>query len=261
MDMTAPAAEVQKPEVSIITANYNCERFIEATIQSVLSQTFTNWEMIIVDDRSTDNGPDIIRRYCEQDSRIQLITLEKNSGPAVARNTAIERSQGRFIAFLDSDDQWTPGKLETQIAFMKKNNFALTYTEYVKVDETGEVISDVIKRPGKVNYQKMLNSNYIPCLTAVYDSAAVGKVYMPLILKRQDYGLWFRILKEIDYAHAIHEPLAYYRVRKTDSVSSNKFKSAVYHWKILREVEHVPFFKAMYHFAQYAVIGYVKFRK
>jgi len=251
----------QNPEVSIITANFNCERFIETTIKSVLAQTFTNWEMIIVDDLSTDYGPEIIKKYCEEDSRIKLITLEKNSGPAVARNTAIEKAEGRFIAFLDSDDQWTPNKLKVQIAFMKENNFALTYTEYVKVDEEGNTISDVIPRPEKVNYEKMLNSNFIPCLTAIYDSATLGKVYMPLILKRQDYGLWLKILKKIDYAYAIHEQLAYYRVRKNDSVSSNKVKSAVYHWKILREVEHVPLLKAMYKFAQYAVIGYIKFKK
>lgn len=253
--------KTQNPEISIITANFNCERYIESTIQSVLSQTLTNWEMIIVDDLSTDNGPEIIKNYCKDDSRIKLITLEKNSGPAVARNTAIEQATGRFIAFLDSDDQWAANKLEVQIAFMKENNFPLTYTEYVKVDEDGNTISDVISRPGKVNYQNMLNSNFIPCLTAIYDSAKLGKVYMPLILKRQDYGLWLRILKKIDYAYAIHKPLAFYRVRKNDSVSSNKVKSALYHWRILREVEHVPLFKAMYHFVQYAVIGYIKFKK
>jgi len=249
------------PEVSIITANYNCERFIESTIQSVLKQTFTDWEMIIVDDCSTDQGPKIIEKYCQADSRIKLVSLVKNSGPAVARNKAIEQAKGRFIAFLDSDDLWTEDKLEVQISFMKKNNFSLTYTEYVKVNEDGKVISDVIQRPEKVNYQKMLNSNFIPCLTAIYDSALLGKVYMPLILKRQDYGLWFKILKVTDYAYAINQPLAYYRVRKNDSVSSNKFKSAIYHWKILREVENVPLIKAIYHFMQYALIGYIKFLK
>lgn len=261
MDLKEQVSDAKKPEVSIITANYNCERFIEVTIQSVLSQTFTDWEMIIVDDFSTDNGPEIIKKYSYEDSRIKFIALAENSGPAVARNTAIDQATGRFIAFLDSDDQWTPNKLELQIAFMKENNFALTYTEYVKVDEEGNTISDVIRRPEKVNYQKMLASNFIPCLTAIYDSTTLGKVYMPLILKRQDYGLWFRILKKIDYAYAIHEPLAYYRVRKNDSVSSNKVKSALYHWKILREVENIPLLKAMYQFAQYAVIGYLKFKK
>ena len=261
MDIKEQSEKKQSPEVSIITANFNCERYIETTIHSVLAQTFTDWEMIIVDDLSTDNGPEIIKKYCKKDSRIKLITLKKNSGPAVARNTAIEMATGRFIAFLDSDDQWTTNKLEVQIAFMKENSFALTYTEYVKVDEEGSTISGVIPRPSKVNYKKMLNSNFIPCLTAIYDSGSLGKVYMPLILKRQDYGLWLRILKKIDYAYAVHEPLAYYRVRKNASVSSNKVKSAHYHWKILREVEHVSLLKAMYHFAQYAVIGYIKFRK
>src|SRR5690554_3195610 len=119
-----------QPEVSVITANYNCERFIEATIKSVLSQSFANFEMIIVDDCSTDRGVEIIRKYCSLDPRIKLIELQQNSGPAVARNVAIEVARGRFLAFLDSDDQWTPDKLEIQIDFMKKNELALTFTEY-----------------------------------------------------------------------------------------------------------------------------------
>ena len=155
----------------------------------------------------------------------------------------------------------TRKKLEIQITFMKKNDYALTYTEYFKVDEEGNVISSIVARPEKVNYKKMLRSNYIPCLTAIYDSAKLGKVRMPIILKRQDYGLWLTILKKIEYAYAINEPLAYYRIRRGDSVSSNKLKSAIYHWKILRDREHIGLPKAMYHFAQYAFIGYIKFRK
>ncbi len=253
--------EKSPPLVSIITANYNCERFIAATIESVLNQTFKDWEMIIVDDLSTDNGVSIIKRYMAQDERIKLIELKTNQGPAVARNTAIAAAHGRFMAFLDSDDQWTPTKLEVQIKFMQERDIALSYTEYRKVDEQGNIISDVIERPDRVNYQFMLNSNYIPCLTAIYDAQKLGKVFMPLILKRQDYGLWLDILKRIDYGYAVHEPLALYRVRKNDSVSSNKVKSALYHWKILRELEHVPLLKSVYHFIRYAIIGYIKFKK
>ena len=248
------------PLVTVITANYNCARFISATIESVLTQSLQDWEMIIVDDCSTDNSISIIDRYLE-DQRIKLIKLETNQGPAVARNISISAAQGRFIALLDSDDQWTPEKLELQISFMIEKDIALSYTEYRKVDEEGRIISGVIERPDRVNYQFMLNSNYIPCLTAIYDSHKLGKVYMPLILKRQDYGLWLDILKQVDYAYCIHKPLAYYRVRKNDSVSSNKVKSALYHWKILRDLERVPTIKAAYHFIQYAFIGYIKFRK
>lgn len=251
----------KSPEVSIITANFNCELYISETIKSALNQSHIDWEMIIVDDCSTDRSLEIIQYYCNLDERIQFIKLEKNSGPAVARNTAIEASRGRFIAFLDSDDKWTTDKLKIQISSMKENNWALSYTEYNKINEKGEIISNVISRPSKVDYKKMLNSNYIPCLTAVYDSANLGKCYMPLILKRQDYGLWLDILKKVDYAYAINSPLAYYRVRKNDSVSSNKFKSAVYHWKILRELEKISIFNSIRHFINYALIGYVKFRK
>ncbi|MDO9478185.1 MAG: glycosyltransferase family 2 protein [Pseudohongiella sp.] len=251
----------KRPEVTVVTANYNCEKFIASTMDSVLKQSFQNWEMIIVDDKSTDRSCEIIETYCEKDNRIQLVKLEDNVGPAEARNTAIRLAQGRFIAFLDSDDQWTPEKLEVQINFMKQGEFALTFTEYKKIDEDGQVISGIIERPRKVSYPKMLNSNYIPCLTAIYDSSILGKLYMPNILKRQDYGLWLAILKVVPYAYSINQPLAFYRVRKSDSVSSNKFKSAIYHWKILRELEKVNPIKATYHFIQYAVIGYIKFRK
>lgn len=248
------------PLVSVITANYNCEKFVSTTIESVQKQTMTNWEMIIVDDLSTDKSTDVIHQYLN-DPRIKLIRLEKNQGPAVARNIAISTAAGRFIAFLDSDDQWAPEKLELQIPFMIEKDIALSFTEYFKMDEKGLIISEVIERPDRVNYKTMLNSNYIPCLTAIYDSQKIGKVYMPLILKRQDYGLWLNILKLVEYAYAIHKPLAYYRVRTGDSVSSNKVVAAFYHWKILRDLENVPPLKAIYHFIQYAMIGYIKFKK
>lgn len=249
------------PEVTVITANYNCEKFITDTINSVLQQTFQNWEMIIVDDRSTDKSVAIIESFCSQEPRITLIKLQENTGPAGARNMAISRARGRFMAFLDSDDQWTPDKLDIQIRFMKENNIALSFTEYKKVDEAGNVISGVIERPNKVSYNDMLSSNYIPCLTAIYDTSTLGKVYMPDIRKRQDYGLWLAILKRIPFAYSIDKSLAYYRVRKSDSVSSNKLKSALYHWRILRDLEKVNPIKGLYHFAQYAFIGYMKFRK
>ncbi len=256
-----PDSTNTEPEVSVITANYNCERFLAATIDSVLKQTFTNWEMIIVDDMSTDGSIDIIEGYCERDKRIKLVKSIKNEGPAEARNTAIRLARGRFLAFLDSDDQWEAEKLQKQISFMKEKDIALSYTEYKKVDEEGNIISKTITRPGFVDYKKMLNSNYIPCLTAVYDTQKLGKVYMPLLLKRQDYGLWLNILKSTKYAYAINEPLALYRVRKADSVSSSKLRSAIYHWKVLRDVEKIHFLKALYHFTQYAIIGYIKYKK
>ena len=160
--------------VSIITPSYKSEKFISQTIESVLGQTYQNWEIIIVDDVSPDNSNKIIEEYSKKDSRIKLIKLEKNSGAAVARNIAIEESKGRYIAFLDADDIWKPEKLEKQIEFMRKNNYAFTYTAYEKVDENG-VVFGKIGVPLKVSYNQLLRTCVIGCLTAVYDREKLAK--------------------------------------------------------------------------------------
>src|SRR5690554_1291639 len=204
--------------VSIITPSYNSSPFISNTLKSVASQSFDNWEMIIVDDYSSDNSAEVIQQYASQDPRIKFIQLEKNSGAAVARNTAIEAAQGRFIAFLDSDDQWLPHKLETQLAFMQKQNVAFSYAAYEKMNEEGAVIGSV-GVPDKVAYRDLLKVCSIGCLTAMYDTQQLGKIYMPLIRKRQDLGLWLRILKQIPFAYGIQGPLGRYQVR-SDSISA-----------------------------------------
>lgn len=246
--------------VSIITPSYKSEKFIKKTIESVILQTYQNWEMLIVDDCSPDNSNKIIENYVSKDCRIKIIKLNNSSGPAIARNKAIENAKGRFIAFLDADDVWLPQKLEKQIKFMIEKQIEFSFTEYIKIDENNKEISGVISRPEKVNYKKMLKSNFIPCLTAIYDTKKLGKVYMPLILKRQDYGLWLKILKKIEYAYALNEPLALYRIH-SNSVSSNKFIAAYYVWKLFREEEKLNLFKASYYFINYMVISYFKFLK
>jgi len=246
--------------VSIITPSYKSERFIAECIESVLSQTYENWEMIIVDDCSPDNSNDIIEEYCKKDARIKLLRLEQNSGPAVARNTAIKEAKGRFIAFLDADDLWVQEKLKKQLTFMQKNDIAFSFSEYVKIDENSNVISEVIHRPKKVDYKRMLKSNYIPCLTVIYDTAKLSKVYMPLILKRQDYALWLKILKKIDFAYCYNEPLAKYRFY-AGSLSSNKLVAAMYVWKLYREIEKLSLFSALYYFSNYIVISFIKYKK
>lgn len=244
--------------VSIITPSYNSAHFITKTIESVIEQTYQEWEIIIVDDCSTDNSIDIVKEYQTKDSRVKLIQLARNSGPAVARNKAIEEARGRYIAFLDSDDIWFSQKLEKQIPFMKEKDAVLSYTSYQKIEEDGTP-RGTVKVPVSVNYKKMLNSNYIPCSTAVLDSYKLGKVLMPNILKRQDYGLWLKILKMGHIAYGINEPLAYYRVRRC-SVSSNKLIAAKYQWKVYREVEKLDIFNSAYHFMKYAYIGLRKYR-
>ena len=237
-----------KELLSIITPSYKSKRFISQTIESVIAQTYDNWEMLIVDDCSPDDSNEIIEEYCKKDNRIKLIKLEKNSGPAVARNRAIKEAKGRYIAFLDADDLWHPEKLEKQLAFMQEKNCALSYTAYETMSEDGKKLSKVIKMQLIINYKELLKSNHIGCLTAMYDTTLVGKVYMPLINKRQDYALWLKILKKIDYAHGSDEVLASYRIM-SDSVSSNKIKLLYYHYILFRKFENLSIVKSLYYLA------------
>lgn len=242
--------------VSVITPLYNCERFLENTIQSILAQDFQDWELIMVDDCSTDSSLAIAQHYVEQDKRIKVLQLERNSGAAVARNTAIEAARGRFIAFLDSDDQWLPKKLDVQLRFMQEKDIAFSYAAYEKLSEQGEVVGNV-GVPEKVGYRDMLKVSSIGCLTAMYDTEKLGKVYMPLIRKRQDLGLWLRILKQVPYAYGVQQVLAQYQLRP-DSISANKRSAAQYTWRLYREVERLNFFIASYYFIHYAINGVLR---
>ena len=249
---------MQNSLVSIITPSYNSAKFISQTIESVLAQTYQDWEMIIVDDVSLDNSNNIIEEYINKDSRIKLIKLEKNSGPAVTRNRAIEEAKGRYISFLDADDLWHPEKLEKQILFMNKYNLCFTYSSYNLTDEDNKNLGKFITKE-RITYNSMLKTCSVGCLTAIYDTEKLGKVFMPNILKRQDYGTWLKILKEIKSTQGILEPLATYRILD-NSVSSNKFKATFYQWKIYREVEKLNLFQSIYYFFLYAYYGLKKYR-
>jgi teichuronic acid biosynthesis glycosyltransferase TuaG len=245
--------------VSIITPSYNSSEFIEETINSVLNQTYTNWEMIIVDDVSADNSIEIIQKYIKINSKIKLIELENNSGAAVARNTAIKAAKGRFIAFLDSDDLWLPEKLEKQINFMLKNKYEFTYSFYDLIDEANIKYGKTFEAQTEATYKGLLKTCTIGCLTAIYDTKEIGKIYMPLIRRRQDYGLWLKILKKIPKAYCFNESLAIYRKRQ-DSISSDKKKAALFQWKIYREVEKLNIFSSIYFFIHYAINGFKKYK-
>jgi len=245
--------------VSIITPSYKSKDFIVQTIESVLIQTYHNWEMIIVDDVSPDDSNKVIEEYIKKDSRIKLIKLEENSGPAVARNRAIEEAKGRYIAFLDADDLWMPKKLEKQIAFMQDKQCILSYTAYETMSESGEKESLVVRPHQKLSYTDLLKSNQIGCLTAIYDTEKIGKVYMPLISKRQDYGLWLKILKQIDFAYGIDEPLSVYRIM-SNSVSSNKYKLLKYNYLLFRKYEKFSIFKSFYYLCWNIFIKIIKKR-
>jgi len=242
--------------VSIITPSYKSEKFISQTIKSVLAQTYQDWEMIIVDDVSPDNSNEIIEEYCKKDSRIKLIKLEQNSGPAIARNRAIEEAKGRYIAFLDADDLWKSDKLEKQIKFMEEKNCALSYSAYETMSEEGVLQNKYINPPLKLSYKDLLKSNYIGCLTAIYDTQKIGKVYMPSISKRQDYGLWLKILRKTDFAYGMDEPLAIYRIM-SNSVSSNKFKLLKYHYKLFTEFENISFIKTLYYLTWHILTKFI----
>ena len=232
--------------VSIITPCYNSENFISETINSVLDQTYKNWEMIIVDDVSTDKSVDIISTFCKQDSRIQLHQLLDNSGAAIARNKAIELAQGSFIAFLDSDDLWLPKKLEYQLEFMLKNKYSLSYTSYEIINEEGHLTNRIINCKDKLDYNRMLYSNEIGCLTAMYNRDVLGKILMPEIRKRQDYGLWLKILKAEKYAFGLTVVLAQYRNR-SKSMSNNKVEMLKWNWNLYKSSESLSYFRATYY--------------
>lgn len=244
------------PVVSIITPLYNCASFLDKTVQSVLAQTFHDWELIMVDDCSTDDSLKIAQAYAAQDKRINVIKLEQNSGAAIARNTAIKAATGRFIAFLDSDDLWHPEKLNLQINFMLTNDLAFSYTGYEKIDETGTVFG-LMGVPERVHYKQLLKTCVIGCLTAVYDTEKLGKVYMPTSTKREDFATWLNILKQIDFAHGLTVPLAQYRVY-ANQTSGKKASMAKENWRLYRDLEKLNFFQASYYFGHYAVRGVLR---
>lgn len=246
------------PVVSVITPAYNAARFIRETIKSVKAQTFTRWEMIVIDDCSTDGTREVVEEEAGNDPRIRLMRMHENSRQAHARNKGIREARGKYIAFLDSDDLWHPEKLAVQIEFMEKTGYVLTYSSYRKINEKGDVISKPLKFPPVVNLDCLLKSNYIGCLTAVYNSEKIGKVYMPNITKREDYALWLKILSMGNKAYLVDRCLAMYRIRR-GSVSNNKASAAFYQWKIYRDIERLSLIKSLQYFISYALYGLMKF--
>lgn len=244
--------------ISIITPVHNSEKYIQDTIKSVQNQTYKNWELLLIDDYSSDNGVSIIEEIKSDDSRIKLILNKKKSGPAISRNKGIEAAKGDFITFLDADDIWFPHFLNESLHKCLDNKYEFVFASYHRLDESLEpYISDFIV-PEKVNYKDLLKACPIPCLTAFIDIRRIGKYYMPIMSKRQDWGLWLAILKNVDFAYGIEEPLAAYRMRK-DSVSRSKRKLIPYVWQIYREVEKLNVFKSSYYFMCWAFNGFKKY--
>lgn len=242
------------PLVSIITPSFQTARWIGATIASVRAQTCTEWEMRIVDDGSRDGSPEAIRAAAGDDfgGRILLDATAGGLGAARARNRAIGQARGRFIAFLDSDDLWYPAKLERQLAFMRRTGAALSHHGFEIVREDGSALDLARHPPERVGYGGLVHHNVIGCSAAIYDRDRTGLVLMPDIAKRQDHGLWLRILKAGHEAHGLDEILGAYRLR-SGSVSADKRVAAAYQWRLFREVEGMGPPLAAWTFARYAI--------
>ncbi len=232
--------------VSIITPSYNSSIFIADAIEGILAQTYQHWELLITDDCSTDDSVAIIEEYVKKDARIKLRKLKVNSGAGVCRNKSIEVAQGRYIAFCDSDDVWSPQKLEKQLAFMEKKDCALVYSSYLLIDESRNE-RGIMVCMSKIDFASIKRDGGIGCLTAMYDAAKVGKMYMPPMRKRQDWALWLNILAKCKVAYGIKEPLAYYRIR-TDSISNNKLSLVKYNINVYRTVLKFSVLKAYLYF-------------
>lgn len=234
---------------------HNGEKFIAFSILSVLQQTYKNLELIIVDDNSTDNSLQIIHDFARKDERIRIFAKGINQGAGQARNLGIDKAQGRFIAFLDCDDEWLPQKLELQIKYMTENNIGFCWCHYDVMNEAGMVLYTQ-KCLTQMNYLELLyKKSTIGCLTAIYDTTYFQKQIMPEIRMRQDYALWLKLLKIAEEKNikvgGLAEVLAIYRIYPR-SLSSNKFKAAWYQWKLYRDIEKLSLLATCHAFLFYA---------
>lgn len=223
--------------VSIITPNWNCAGYVTKTIQSVQAQTYGNWEMIIVDDCSTDNSDLIIKPLLELDSRIRLLKNPKNMGAAMSRNYALREAKGRWIAFLDSDDLWAPEKLEKQLEFMARNGYHFSYTAYKEIDDSSAETGVLISGPGKVSKFGMFAFCWPGCLTVMYDKEHVGLVQIEDIKKNNDYAMWLKVCRKAK-CYLLNEPLALYRRGRKGSISTHGYSTMIrWHYKLWHEAE------------------------
>ncbi|MBS3807943.1 MAG: glycosyltransferase family 2 protein [Bacteroidales bacterium] len=237
--------------VSVITPAYNSARHISGTIESVLAQTYRDWEMLIVDDGSSDHTLQIVQEYVRQDSRIRLIPLYRHMGAAVSRNTAIKEARGRYIAFLDSDDLWHPQKLEWQLAFMNRYSYAFTFTSYQRFKGKKARPLNVIRAPHQVDYRGYLKNTIIGTLTVIIDRQQTGSFEMPNIRSSHDMALWCDILKRGFKAYGLRETLAYYRIMP-GSNTAQKLRAAKDVWKVYRNIEKMPLLPSIRNFLFYA---------
>ncbi len=241
-------SNMNKELVSVIMPTYNAGKYLSDSIGSILAQTYENLELLITDDGSTEERTlQLLKEFCEKDPRVKVVYLKENLGSGHSRNNAIERAEGRYIAFCDCDDRWMPEKLERQIAYMQEKDCALVSSSYLICNEDSEITGINIS-PDKVTFGMEKRDNKIGCLTAVYDTRRLGRKFlMPSIRKRQDWGLFLNILKECGVCYAITEPLAVYRNR-TGSISSRKFPLVKYNVRIYHDILGYSWPQSLFYF-------------
>ena len=222
--------------VSIIMPSYNTGRFIKETIESVLAQSYPVWELIIVDDCSTDNTDDVVNQYLA-DERICYIKNDTNSGAAVSRNRALREAKGKWIAFLDSDDLWEPDKLQKQISFMIDNGYHFSYTNYIEIDEESKANGKSVTGPKRISKHGMYNFCWMGCLTVMYDADTVGLIQIADIKKNNDYAMWLKVCKKAN-CYLLNETLARYRKRRGSISNHGYVKLIKWHYKLYREAEN-----------------------
>lgn len=237
--------------VSIITPVYNAEDFISETIESVINQSFTNWELLLVDDASQDQSSQICQSYADGDSRIRYHRLPENQGAAVARNQGIELARGQYIAFIDSDDMWLTDKLEIQLSQMESEERAFTFTDFALVNESGEIIKEQTGVPQVMSYSDLLKNTTIACSTVVIDRGIIGDFRMPLVRKGQDTATWLMLMRERGIkAYGIQQVLNHYR-QVAGSISSDRVGALKRTWNTYYCLEQLPLPKALYYFGHY----------
>lgn len=243
--------------VSIIMPSYNTASFIAESIQSVLEQSYKDWELIIVDDCSPDNTDDVVKPYLS-DKRIRYLKNEKNSGAAVSRNRALREAKGKWIAFLDSDDLWMPEKLEKQISFMEKNSYSFSYTNYEEIDVEGKETGVKVTGPKKVTKTGMFNYCWLGCLTVMYDAEKIGLIQIEDIKKNNDYAMWLKVCKKAD-CYLLDESLGKYRKGRAGSVSTHSIKTMIgWHYKLFREAEKQGAIRSIVNTGRNLVFGFYK---
>jgi len=243
--------------VSIIMPSYNTGKYIAESIESVQKQTYKNWELIVVDDCSTDDTDKVVWPYLV-DTRIRYLKNKKNSGAAVSRNRALREAKGKWIAFLDSDDLWMPEKLEKQIGFMERNRHHFSYTNYVEIDTEDKRNGITVSGPERITKTGMYNYCWPGCLTVMYDVETVGLIQIADIKKNNDYAMWLKVCRKAD-CYLLDEELALYRRGRAGSISTHSIKTMIgWHYKLFREAEKMGKIESLINTGRNLVFGFYK---